>query len=206
MDLTDVTLCVATYGDNEYADLAQRHAIPSARATGAPWVHVHTTTGGIHEARNACLDQVKTEWVAYIDSDDELEPGYLQAAMAVNGDVRVPYVRYVTPGTPEPEPIMPKVAGHRHVCRPQCLRHGNWIIIGAVTRTALMREVGGWRDYGWEDWDLWLRCHLSGATIQTAPGAVYRANIRPGSRGRYTAEESLRHHRAVAAANGVPSP
>lgn len=199
-----VTICVATFGDETWVDTAQRMAIPSAGATGATVVHRHAET--IWGARNACLAEVTTDHVIYLDADDELEPGYLDAMGRVAGDVRVPYVRYVTPRQPPRAPIMPRVAGHRHVCQPVCLTAGNWIVVGAMARTQMMIDVGGWRAFGWEDWDMWLRCHLAGHTITVAPGAVYRAHVHPGSRGRYSRAESLRHHRAVAAANGVPSP
>jgi glycosyltransferase involved in cell wall biosynthesis len=203
-----VTIVVATFGDPSYQQMAETVAVPSARATGCPVVAVHGDS--IHGARNAGLAAAETEWVIYLDSDDELEPGYVDAMLAGRGDVRVPRVRYVTEGEPVPDPRMPKVVGPRHrrhvECTQSCLVDGNWIVIGAMARTQLLRDIGGWRDLGWEDWDLWLRCHLAGAVITPAPGAVYRANRRPGSRGGYTPAESLAHHRAVAAANGVPSP
>jgi glycosyltransferase involved in cell wall biosynthesis len=204
-----VSIVVATFGDESYRELAERVAIPSAEATGCPVIPVHGDS--IHGARNTGLAQVETPWVIYLDSDDQLEPGYVDAMLAGTGDVRPPRVRYVTPGQQPPAPVMPKVVnGPRHrrhpACTQACLPDGNWIIIGALARTQLLRDIGGWRDLGWEDWDCWLRCHLAGATITPCPDAIYRANRRPNSRGGYTAAESLAHHRAVAAANGVPSP
>jgi glycosyltransferase involved in cell wall biosynthesis len=195
-----VTIAVATFGADHWRQVAEQHALPSAYATGAPVVYAHGAS--IHGARNACLDQVKTEHVIYLDADDELESGYLDAMATVDADIRVPVVRYVTNPNRLPAPSMPKVVGHHHSCSAECLPCGNWIVIGAMARTKLLRDVGGWRDFGWEDWDLWLRCHLAGATIKPASGAVYRANVHPNSRGRYTAEESRRHHLAVAEANG----
>jgi glycosyltransferase involved in cell wall biosynthesis len=202
-----VAIAVATFGDDSWRHTAETHALASAETFGVPVVYRHAET--LWGARNECLQATDTEHIIYLDADDELEPGYVDAMMrGPEADVRVPHVRYVTPGQPEPQPVMPRVVGHRHhrPCRPQCLRDGNWIVIGAMARTQMVRDVGGWRDYGYEDYDMWLRCHLAGYTIDIAPGAVYRANVNPGSRGRYTAAESLRHHRAVAAANGVPSP
>jgi glycosyltransferase involved in cell wall biosynthesis len=196
----DVTVCVATFGDTSWCRTAEQVALPSARATGAQVVYAHADT--LWNARNAALDHVDTTWVVYLDADDELEDGYLNAMDAATGDVRVPRVRYVTDPARLPKPVMPRVAGHRHVCTPACLPCGNWIVIGAQASTQLLRDVGGWRAYGWEDWDLWLRCHLAGAHIQPVPAAIYRAHVHPGSRGRYTQEESLRHHLEVAAANG----
>lgn len=199
--MAGVTICVATFGDTHWRDIAAEHALASAATFAVPVVHVHGDT--LWDARNACLDQVTTGHVVYLDADDELEPGYLQAmAEAPDADVRVPYVRYVTTPTRVPNPVMPRVVGHHHACTQACLPEGNWVVIGAQARTQLLRDVGGWRAYGWEDWDMWLRCHLAGARFTVATGAVYRAHVRPGSRGRYTPQESRSHHAAVANANG----
>ena len=67
---------VATYGGDEWVDLALERAIPSA-AEQAPFVHAHR--GTLHEARNEALGMVATEWVVFLDADDELKPGVLGA-------------------------------------------------------------------------------------------------------------------------------
>lgn len=178
----DVTIAVSTYGDPEWIKLAHDRAIPSAQAQGVRVVHQHADT--LHDARNASLAAVTSEWVVFLDADDELEDGYVDAMAVAQGDVRVPCVAYVHRGRRR-VPYMPKVAGHDHVCIPDCLTAGNWIVVGAAVRAALVRQVGGWRDYAvYEDWDLFQRCWLAGADIQAAPGAVYRAHVRTDSRNR----------------------
>jgi hypothetical protein len=72
----------------------------------------------------------------------------------------------------------------------------------------MIRDVGGWRDFAWsEDWDVWLRCWLAGATVEAVPAAVYRAHVRPDSRNRAPAREArLAAHQAIVAANfGAPA-
>jgi glycosyltransferase involved in cell wall biosynthesis len=208
LNVSQVSIVVATFGDPRYRRMAETVAIPSARATGCPVIPVHGDT--LHGARNEGLARVETPWVVHLDSDDELEPKYVAAMLAGAGDVRVPRVRYVTAGEPEPDPIMPKVVGPRHrrhpACTQACLVDGNWVVVGAMYRTDLVRQVGGWRDFLWEDWDLTLRCHLARAVILPCPDAIYRAIRRSGSRGQYTPEEALAGHRAVARANGVRMP
>jgi glycosyltransferase involved in cell wall biosynthesis len=195
----DLTICVATYGDPSWRALARERAIPSAESTGA---HVVASHGGatIAEARNLALAEVTTEYVCFLDADDELEPGYVTAMAAATGDVRVPRVRYV--GQVQKLPHFPRVAGHRHHhCEAACLTDGNWIVIGAAIRTDLLRSIGGHWDYPWsEDWSIWLRAHLTGATFARVRGAIYRAHARLDSRNR-GAEQSLRidtHHRILA--------
>jgi hypothetical protein len=200
----DVTVAVGTFGDQWWQRLALSRAVPSARGLGVPVVHAHAAT--LHEARNAALAQVETEWVVHLDADDELEAGYVAAMREATADVRVPAVRYVHRGGSATHPTLPKVAGHRHNCTGACLTQGNWLVVGAAARTELVRRVGGWRDFEWsEDWDLWLRCHLAGATIQAVPRAVYRAHVNPRSRNRaLSPTRRLAAHRAIAAANGIP--
>lgn len=198
----DVTVVVGTYGPQEWIDLAESRAIPSAEALGVPVIHHHGDT--LHDARNGGLAQVATEWVCHLDADDELTSGYFDAISKARGDVRAPSVEYVRAGRTQ-APRMPCVAGHAHRCTPDCLLKGNWLVVGAVARTQLLRDVGGWRDFDWsEDWDLWLRCHLHGASISAAPDAVYRAHVRPDSRNRGASKQTrLDAHRAIAAANGI---
>jgi len=181
--MLDVTVAVATFGDDGWRTLAEERAIPSAERLGVPVVHAHART--LHDARNEALAMVGTEWVCHLDADDELEPGYFDAMADGACDLRAPAVRYVTVLGPDVQPKVPRVAGHDHDCTGECLDAGNWLVVGALARTELVRSVGGWRDWPiYEDWDLWLRCWRAGATVEAAPEAVYRAHVRPRSRNR----------------------
>lgn len=196
----EVTVVVATYGDPEWVTLAEQRAIPSAERLGVPVVHVHA--GTLVDARNGGLNQVQTEWVCHLDADDELEPGYFDRMAEAAADVRAPSVRYMRRFRFDP-PRMPKVAGHDHACTADCLTEGNWLVIGAVARTQLLRDIGGHLDFAWsEDWSLWLRCHLAGASIEPVPAAVYRAYVRSGSRNRSADHETrMRVHHEIARAH-----
>lgn len=203
--MTDVTILVGTYGHQSWVDLANRRAIRSAGEQNVPIVHRHCAT--LHEARNACLHAAATEWVIHLDADDELEGAYVQTMMAGEADIRAPSVRYVQ-GNHAQRPRVPNVWGHQHQCVAECLVGGNWIVVGALARRQMIIDVGGWRDFTWsEDWDVWLRCHLTGASIEAIPRAIYRAHVRPDSRNRGASQaERLAAHRAIARANGVPLP
>ena len=68
----------------------------------------------------------------------------------------------------------------------------NECVIGTLVERDLFLKVGGFRDLpSLEDYDLWLRCVKAGAVIHHVPDAVYRASIRPGSRG--TSDQSVYH-------------
>src|SRR5687767_11356621 len=131
----DVTVCVATYGDPEWVNLAETRAVPSAEAQ-ATTIHLHGFT--LHDARNACLKLVKTPWVIFLDADDELEPGYVDAMAAGTADLRAPAVSYQRRHHRARPAGMPKVAGHRHDCTADCLIDGNWLVIGTCARAELL--------------------------------------------------------------------
>ena len=178
----DVSVVVATYGGPQWRTLAHQRAGPSAQALGVPVIYVHA--GALAQARNAGLAEVKTERVVFLDADDELEPGYLDAMGAGVADIRGPAVRYVQ-GLQAADPRVPNVPGHNHACGGPCLLGGNWLVVGSLAPTALLRRVGGWGNKPiYEDFEMWLRCYKAGATFEAIPSAVYRAHVRTGSRNR----------------------
>lgn len=178
----DVTVAISSYGDPKFAIWAER-AERSVRGS-APVVKVHIPNGDLQQARNASLALVETEWVCFLDADDELECCFFEEMEKGTADVRAPRVRYCNRGSLG-QPAMPKVSGHTHICVSDCLHIGNWLVVGSLVRTNLVREVGGWRDYPvYEDFDLWQRCWLAGATFEGIPNAIYRAHVRTDSRNR----------------------
>lgn len=174
-------IVVATFGEARWQELARHRAAPSAKEQG----RVILSHGqSLSEARNAGLSEVRSELCIFLDADDELEPGYVDAMEQGTADLRAPRVRYVRHGRPR-QCGFPKVAGHRHDCTADCLEAGNWLVIGTAARTELLRKVGGFRDEPiYEDWSLWLRCYRAGATVEAIREAVYRAHVRPLSRNR----------------------
>lgn len=199
----DVTVVVSTFGgDPKWKDLAHQRAIPSAKSFGVPVIYNHGKTA-LHEARNAGLEQVETEFVCFLDADDTLAPGYFQHMSKVNGDLRPPSVNHVY----ERVTFVPRVVGlsgvHNHVCVGECLSDGNWLVVGTVAKTELLRKVGGWKEWGTaEDWDLWLRCWLAGATITPVPQAVYRAySTSQGRNKAHTHEEYMKIYHDIRRTN-----
>lgn len=198
----DVTICIATFGDPSWRDLAAARAIPSAERQGVPVVYVHGDT--LHDARNSAVELADTEWVIHLDADDELTEGYVEDMCAGSADVRAPAVTYAHANLYTcTRPKVPRVAGHNHQCIADCLTDGNWLVVGSMVRRQMVLDVGGWRDFPvYEDWDLWLRCHLAGASFEAIPRAVYKAHARPGSRNRGPSqEEKNATHRAIYEAN-----
>ena len=194
----DVTVAIGTYGDESWIETAKR-AVASV-PNDVPVIHQHSKT--LSEARNAALAQARTEWVVFLDADDELEPGYFDAMFNGTADVRGPIARYMVEGR-ERNLWQPRVWGHKHDCTADCLPDGNWLLVGAMVRTEIARAAGGWWDEPiYEDWSLWLRCWKAGATFELIPEAIYRAHVRNDSRNRGPSQAAKNAtHRAIYQAN-----
>lgn len=191
-----MTIVVAAFGE-PWSTWARERAIPSAQQFGVPVVVATGAT--VAEARNNGLSEVDTEFVVHLDADDELTPSYLDAMAEGTADVRVPAVEYVQPdGQISPATLWDtrcrwQREGGAHQC--ECMVGGSWVPIGAMVRTELLRRIGGWHEHPvYEDFCVWLRCHVAGALFEAMPKAVYRAHVNPsGGRNR----SLLRHERAL---------
>lgn len=197
----DVSVVVGTFGAPEWRDLAYSRAIPSV-PENVPVIHRHGQT--LAQARNEGLALVDTEWVIHLDADDELSIGYIDFMAQGTADVRGPVACYIREGRGN-HIWQPRVWGHEHDCTAECLPDGNWLLIGSAVRTDLIRRAGGWRDWPvYEDWDLFLRCHLLGASFELVRDAIYRAWVNPESRNRGPSieEKNRVHHEIVASVLG----
>lgn len=184
MRVGSVGVAVGTFGDHSWVDLARSRALASVeRQSRQPdqVVHVHAAT--LHEARNAAAAQLATEWVIFLDADDELDQRYVEAMLAGRGDLRQPATMGVHPDGREETPV---------VIPPKPLMEGNYIVIGAMVRLEQFHRVGGFLDWpAWEDWCLWVRCWMDGAEIAAVPEAVYRVYVAPRGRNVLPRPEAL---------------
>jgi len=178
--LKDFSILIVSYGDPWWRDLAISRALPSALTQGDnEIVMVHDPDPGISlsRLRNRAADMATSESLVFLDADDELEPGYIDAMRTLDSDVRVPMVRCLSEGpneTPLPESF--EIA-------PRPFLEGNYIVIGAAIRRQLFYNVGGFDDYETaEDWPLWIKAWIARARIASVAGAIYRQHWRPGSR------------------------
>ena len=202
----NVSVVVATYGSEEWARLGQERAYPSALDQGAHEIVVgHDPEGTVSSVRNSLAEKTSGDWLCFLDGDDELGPGYLEAMRrAFEREGRTdgvpllltPAVSYVRgPKRRTPPRIWPEVAFER----------GNWLVIGTLLLRDLFFSVGGFRDYGdppgstgYEDWSLWGRCYLAGAQVVKVPRAVYVAYWQASSRNHFAdAQTRLRWHHEI---------
>lgn len=185
-----VSIIIATYGDKDHWDRVSMTAILSAeRQTRLPdkIVRVHGAT--LHGARNAAAIEARTEWLCFLDADDELERDYVESMLGAEGDLRYPLVRYIREGKPDPCAI--DLAEHD-------IYDGNYMVVSSFVRRSMFLEVGGFADMPvYEDWDLWLRCIQAGAQVRCVPEAIIRVHDNPGSRNKN--ENSLQYWREIRA-------
>lgn len=108
--------------------------------------------------RNHGLSMVQTPWVAFLDSDDELDPTHveklLRCAEETGADYIYPWFRVV--GGSDPFPMF--------FGRPWDNDAPHSTTITILVRTEIAQRIG-FRNISWEDWDFTLRCVADGVRI-----------------------------------------
>ncbi len=170
-----VSVIIPVFGDRKFwqplADRAMRSAMEQTHEPNRVIVHY---ADSLSLARNVPANFVKTDWLCFLDADDELDPAYLQEALMLRGgDVRYPKVGIVRDGH----------RGEPTSYHPVDLLQMNYVVVSALVRRELFIRAGGFRELPfYEDWDLWLRCRRLGATIVHSPGSTLWVHQRPNSR------------------------
>ena len=183
-----ITVVIPTIGTR--TELLERAAASVEAQTLQPTrLHVQLDTGreGAAATRNRALRHVDTEWVAFVDDDDELLPNHLRlcarAARLTGADVVYP--GYECAGGDDP------VGCFGIPFDGELLKRRNFIPVTVLARTELVLAAGGFQEHPddsgdpCEDWGLWLAMHEQGATFYHLPQKTWRWNLAPGStRGR----------------------
>ena len=153
-----------------------------ARQRGLPLQVIRQGNQGLASARNAALAVATGTFISFIDGDDLVEPAFYELAVALLE--REPALGAVSAwaelfgdGTPDgfwnaPQPELP------------LLLIENQVIVPAVTRTALLRSLGGYdagQTYNYEDWELSVRYLARRHPIVTIPRYLHRYRVRAES-------------------------
>lgn len=181
-----VAVVVATYGDaEEWAPFARRAALSAAENTIKPHQIAMLHGDGLSSARNQAAAAMHCDWLIFLDADDELDPYYVEEMLAGQGDIRQPSTLGVHPDGHEDDYPVLIPPGPNFMVR-------NHLVIGCMVRRDLFVEVGGFNDLPvLEDWDLFIRLRLNGASLGECPKAIYRVHVREGSRN----QDSVTHGR-----------
>ncbi len=171
-----ITVVIATYGEKAWAELAMSRAYPSAVVQAEEILVGHDEDGDIASCRNETASHATGDWLVFLDADDELAPGYIDAMeRAIQPNcLLAPIVQKVVRGRKR------KPSYYRQVD----LLKGNWLVIGTALERSLFEKIGGFVEYehGFEDWALWFKCTKMGAEVVKVPDAIYRAYANPGSK------------------------
>ena len=143
---------------------------------------------GAAATRNRALERVDTEWVAFLDDDDELKPNHLRAcarnAALTGADLVYPWFDC---------DVEDKIGMFGVPFDPVLLRKRNYIPVTVLVRTELVRKVGGFQEHPdvngdpCEDWGLWLALLDAGAVFSHLPQRTWIWHNGAGTRGRGTA-------------------
>jgi len=173
----DLTILICSHGDERWRDLAFSRAYPSATGQANTYVF-HLPDATLAEVRNFAAEQVETEWLCFLDADDELDFGYVDAmSRYVDGGeaLLAPAVKYIDPRRKTAPACLPNEPGD--------MRAINRCVIGTLIRRHTFFEAGGFQEWPcYEDWDLFLTVHLRGVPIVYVPDAVYKAHVSRVSR------------------------
>lgn len=169
---------IATYGDmDEWLPLVQRAARSVAKQTVPPdvviWKHGETLASARNDGANEC----STDFVIFLDADDELDEHYIEALQQAKGDIRRPCTLGVHEDGHEDD--FPVMIPERDI------RTANYIVIGAAVDHWFFDMVGGFEELPiLEDWALFQRLILQqNAVVTEVPDAIYKVHVgRQGQR------------------------
>jgi len=187
-----IAVCVCSYGDESWREIALSRAVPSVEGQEADeLIVVHEPSGDIASCRNHAAESASSQAIIYCDADDELDTGYVAAMRAAVTDtapvLATPRVSYIVKGRAQHPKFWPE----------KPLSQGNWMVIGTMVQRDQFLATGGFdaRPHAFEDWAVFARLWRDGARIVKVPAAVYRAHWMPNSRNkRLTREEQVRLH------------
>ncbi len=142
---------------------------------------IHQTNRGLPAARNTAIMNATGEWFIPLDSDDILEPNYVERVLTVIQDV------------PEADVIAPsfKTFGMQESAvllqmRPtlEDFKSGNRIGYCSAIRKSALLEVGGYSPkmvFGYEDMALWVNLLSRNKFIVTIPEYLWNYRTKPDS-------------------------
>lgn len=149
------------------------------RRADAVIVSTDLTHAGSAHTRNRGLNQVETEWTAFVDDDDVLLPGHLRhlEAGAVESGADVIYTGcFVIDQNAQQIPPREEWGRFGLPFDGDLLRERSWLPVTSMVRTGLAQEVGGFEFLqdphsggAYDDWGFYLRMLDAGATFHHVP-------------------------------------
>lgn len=157
-------------GSTEQMSIEKLHGIEQ-RYSGLNLHVIHQKNRGVAEARNTGMKQAHGKYIICLDSDDMLEPTYLEKCLVVL----------------EGSPDIALVTAHqqmfgvtqelykKNAYSPSALYNDNMVLTAAVFRRRAWEVAGGFLSgIGYEDWELWIRLAEHGFWGKLIPEALFR--------------------------------
>jgi glycosyltransferase involved in cell wall biosynthesis len=185
----EITVIIATFGSEAWRQKGLE-AFEKALHWGADDViQAHAPDLTLAESRNWAAEGVETEWICFVDADDDLAPGYIEAMKNADG----PNNALLAPAL--------CLAGEMIPLEDRDIQTMNPCAIGTVLRKEDFLRAGGfWEERAWEDWSLFRRCWLLGCPVVHVKGAIYVANSTPTGRNA-TVENPEQLHKEIVASH-----
>lgn len=152
--MSDVTVCIATIpGRDRLLKRALMSIDRQHQGADAVIVEHDPNRTGAAATRNRMLARVETEWIAWLDDDDQLLPNHLDVLMAATEDADLVYpIPRMATGT-DPTAVVvngqwvkPWGVPFTDECAFHIKARGSFIPVTHLVRTDLVREVGGFPD------------------------------------------------------------
>lgn len=173
-----IGVVVGTFGNRvEWSKIAQRAIASIHKQTVRPDDWIHTHGGSLAHARNRGAEILGTGNFIFLDADDELDSGYIEAMgnYRDSGQICRPSTIgvYEDGSTDDAAVMIPRTD----------LKRRNCVVVGAMCPQDVFFEVGGFQEYPTlEDWALWRAMVAKGCTIRDVEQAVYRVHVSTQSR------------------------
>lgn len=196
--MTSVVVCVPTIPAR--ADRLRRAVASVGRQTTSPDVQLSVNVtldndgdGAARTRNRAWHDAEPSDWIAFLDDDDELRPNHvelcLRQAEATGADLVYPWFNIHDDAGQDitaRDPLSVPHAGARRSpygvafndeLRTELLTRNNFIPVTVLVRRELLADVGGfpvpgtpeWGESCCEDWGLWRRLLDAGARFEHLP-------------------------------------
>lgn len=140
MSNVTIIIVVADY----HRELLDR-AVASANAQTVScevFVYEDTEMRGAGYARNKALAEVETEFVVFLDADDEISPTFVERCLSVWQPNHYVYTGWLVDGVHNPAPYKPWVLGD-----PNINDGGEWHVLTTLLPTSAVRAVGGFEEH-----------------------------------------------------------
>jgi glycosyltransferase involved in cell wall biosynthesis len=184
-----VTVVIPTIPPRRYMMASTVHSVlTQTRPVDAISIAVDHRHEGAAPTRNRALAGVRTEWTAFLDDDDTMNPNHIELLLAhaekTGADVVYPW--FDVPDGFDPFPVYEGQPFNEKALR----EVQNYIPVTVLVRTGLARGVGGFESRNsstaggaspCEEWGLWLKLLDIGARFSHLDQRTWKWNWHPGN-------------------------